>query len=67
MATHFVGFRGNEYNNAINVFGDPDFIHRNNDPRFKYGGELDAKDTVVFANGSENKYTKYSFNDSGVM
>lgn len=64
MALHFVGFRGDEYIAAIRVFGLPDFFHRNNDPRFRLGGELSIKDTVVFANGLERKETIYSFNDS---
>lgn len=30
---HFVGFRGDEYNRAVAVFGTPDFIHRSWDAR----------------------------------
>jgi hypothetical protein len=66
-ALHFVGFRGDEYVRAVAVFGPPDFIHRHNDPRFRFGGELGEHDLVVFANGAESKVSRYSFNDSEVF
>lgn len=47
-ATHFVGFRGDEYNRARRVFGEPDFIHMGWDRRaFR---EIADGDRVVFAN-----------------
>lgn len=61
---HFVGFRGDEYLRAIRVFGKPDFFHRSNDRR---DGEFDKDDLIVYANGFENKPTKYTFNDSEVF
>lgn len=62
MALHFVGFRGEEYRTACRVFGDPDFIHVCNDTRFRC--EVFDGDTVIFANGSENKPTQYNRDDS---
>ena len=62
MAVHFVGFRGNEYISAIRVFGLPDFFHRVHDKRAI--SEFCENDKVVFANGYENKFTEYSFDDS---
>lgn len=64
---HFVGFRGDEYHNAVRVFGRPDFIHRINDPRFRHGGELAPYDTVVYARGSENDVRDVSFDDSAAF
>ena len=49
-ATHFVGFRSDEYVRALRVW-KPDFIHPRNDPRSRR--EIAEGDTVVFANGSE--------------
>lgn len=43
-ATHFVGFRSDEYVRALRVW-KPDFIHSRR--------EIAEGDTVVFANGSE--------------
>lgn len=62
MALHFVGFKGNEYISAIGIFGKPDFFHRVYDNRAI--AEFCEGDTVIFANGRENKFTEYSFNDS---
>ena len=65
-ALHFVGFRGDEFASALRVFGPPDFIHRNNDPRLP--GDVAPGDRVVFANGSEDRpHLKFSFNDSEVF
>lgn len=49
-ATHFVGFRSDEYVRALRVW-KPDFVHPRNDPRSRR--EIAEGDTVVFANGSE--------------
>lgn len=43
---HFVGFRGEEYNAAKRVWGEPDFIHRGWDRRAQR--EIGEADTVVF-------------------
>lgn len=64
MATHFVGFRGEEYWSAVKVWGEPDFVHYWNDDRCKFGGEVDENDTFVYANGEETMSRKYTFNDS---
>jgi len=64
---HFVGFKGDEYIRAIQVFGVPDFIHRHNDVRLVGGGEVDEDDVIIFANGSETKFHKFAFNDSEVF
>lgn len=46
---HFVGFRGDEYNRARRVFGEPDFIHMRWDRRaFR---EIGPDDLIVFAKG----------------
>ena len=49
-ATHFVGFKGEEYTRALRVW-KPDFIHPKNDPRSRR--ETAEGDTVVYANGPE--------------
>jgi len=61
---HFVGFTGEEYVRACRVFGRPDFVHRFNDDRFKFGGEFAPGDVAVFANGEENKVRRWTYNDS---
>jgi len=61
---HFVGFRGEEYRSAVKVWGEPDFVHHWNDPRFRYSGEVGEADTVVFANGAEARPTAHSYDDS---
>ncbi len=65
---HFVGFRSEEFNSAVKVWGEPDFFHRVFDDRVVHSGEIDwDTDTVVFANSAENKHTKWTFNDSEVF
>ena len=59
---HFVGFRGEEYHSAVKIFGLPDFFHRVFDPRAS--DDFAKGDTVVFANGAEDKFTVYNFDDS---
>ena len=61
-ATHFIGFRGNEFISAIRVWGKPDFFHRVNDDRV--AGDVAPKDVVVFANREEGKRRPFVFNDS---
>ena len=60
--THFVGFRGDEFWSAVRVWGYPDFYHRVFDGRAL--AEFCPGDTVIFANSYEEKFTKWSFNDS---
>jgi hypothetical protein len=62
---HFIGFRGDEYYRAIRVFGQPDFVHKFFDGRVRE--EADVNDTFIFANGSENKFTKYNWDASSAF
>ena len=61
---HFVGFRGDEFSSAVRIWGSPDYVHWVHDNRLCHGGELHPDDTVVFANGSEGRFTEWTFNDS---
>lgn len=65
-ALHFVGFRGDEYIAALRTFGRPDFIHRKNDLRLVFGGELAPNDVVVYANGSEKAVNLFAVDDSNI-
>lgn len=69
QAVHFVGFRGDEYVNAVRVFGKPDFFHRFWDVRAQQ--EVDQNDVVVFARSTdwERLHTpkEQAFDDSAVM
>lgn len=59
---HFVGFRGDEYNRAIRVFGKPDFIHMAWDRRAQR--EIAEGDTVIFANKARpGQIVKYNTSD----
>ena len=49
VCTHFFGFRGEEYNRAVKIFGLPDFIHPVHDRRAYLEIDKD-KDILVFAN-----------------
>ena len=49
VCTHFFGFRGDEYNRAVKIFGLPDFIHPVHDRRAYLEIDKD-KDILVFAN-----------------
>ena len=54
MALHFVRFadnHGQQYQNAVRVFGPPDFMHRLWDQRARR--EIAEGDTVVFAKSDE--------------
>lgn len=56
-ATHFVGFRGEEYWSAVRVWGLPDFYHRGYDLRMRR--DVAINDTVVFANGCEERGSQW--------
>lgn len=46
---HYVGFRGDEYTRAYQLFGGPVMIHRQNDVRTQ--SEIDSDhDVVIYAN-----------------
>ncbi len=64
---HFVGFRGDEYRSAVKVWGKPDFFHRVFDDRVIFGGEVGDDDIIIFANGADKRYKKFTFNDSAVF
>ena len=64
-AVHFVGFRGDEFNSAVKIWGKPDFFHRDWDVRVKHGGEFHPDDIVIFAKKSEHDQPNpQAFNDS---
>ena len=54
--THFIGFRGEEYNSAIKIFGPPDYIH----PRYDTSAfaEINKSDLVIFAKGDADQIIK---------
>ena len=64
---HFVGFRGDEYLSAVKVFGKHDFFHRVFDYRVIFGGEVGDDDIIIFANGADKRFKKFTFNDSAVF
>ena len=69
-AVHFVGFTDTrQYWQAVQVFGEPDFIHVRWDVRVMGGGEFDSEnDTVVFARGTEqDEPSPWAWNDSERM
>lgn len=44
MAVHFVNFRDEDrFQNAMRVFGEPDFVHLRWDARARFGGEFDTE------------------------
>lgn len=63
-ATHFIGFKRDEYRRAVRTFGAPGFIHRLWDVRARQ--EIQPGDRAIFANGThpDKPPTIYSFNDS---
>ena len=62
---HFIGFKGDEYNRAKQIFGEPDFYHRHWDTRAKQ--EIAPGDVVVFAKGTErDKCVAFTFDDSAI-
>ncbi|MGI4875950.1 MAG: hypothetical protein ACRYG4_00520 [Janthinobacterium lividum] len=61
-ATHFVGFRGDEYARACRIFGRPDFIHYGWDRRAQR--DIAPGDRVVFAKGdADQPVSERSFAD----
>lgn len=59
---HFIGFRGDEYNRAIRVFGPPDFIHMWHDARLY--GDVGENDILVFGSKAHPDHiSKYSWQD----
>ena len=59
---HFIGFRGEEYWSAVQVWGKPDFFHRGYDDRMER--VVADYDLLVFANGCEAKGSQfYSYPD----
>ena len=49
MALHFIGFRGDEYNRAKLIWGEPDFIHPVHDKHAYVEIDKD-NDILIFAN-----------------
>ena len=65
-AIHFVGFSGDEFIQAVKIFGSPDFVHRYWDSRAK--SMITDEDIVVFAKGNITDIpNRYNFDDSEVM
>lgn len=59
MALHFIGFRKDEYNSAVKIWGQPDFIHPVHDRRAYVEIDTDI-DTLVFANKAKpDQYNEY--------
>lgn len=69
VTVHFVGFRGEEYHQAVKVWGKPHFVHRYWDVRA--AAEAQPEDVVVFARAKDwnnlHNPNKLSFDDSAVM
>lgn len=62
MCVHFVSFRGEEYWNAVKVFGPPDYYHLGWDRRARR--EIDEGDVIVFAQGEhDQEMREKSFDD----
>jgi len=60
---HFVGFRGDEYNSAVKVFGPPDFVHFHLDRRAL--ADFAPGDTVVFGPAAKpDRVIPFPFDDS---
>lgn len=63
-ALHFVGFRNpQQFQNAVTVFGNPDFIHFVWDNR-AVADFVPGFDKAVFAKCNPDKPVKWSFDDS---
>lgn len=64
-ALHFIGFKEDamRFNNALLVFGQPDFVHRYWDVRARQ--ELAPGDTAVFGTGTDrDEPSPFSYDDS---
>ena len=48
---HFIGFRGDEYNSAVKIWGEPDFIHPVHDRRAYI--EIDKENDILIFAGKE--------------
>ncbi len=46
---------------------ESDFFHRVFDDRVIFGGEVGDDDIIIFANGADKKFSKFTFNDSAVF
>lgn len=62
-AVHFVGFRGDEYNRAVRVFGQPDFIHNVWDKR-AVAEVFDGDVVVLGPKGRDDHVAEFTFDDS---
>ena len=49
VCIHFIGFRGDEYNSAKKIWGEPDFVHPIHDRRAYVEIDKD-NDILIFAN-----------------
>ena len=59
---HCVGFRGEEYNRAVRVFGLPDFIHLVHDRRMY--GDVGDGDLLIFGPKADpNVLSEFSWQD----
>lgn len=66
MATHFIGFKKDEFNSAVKVWGVPDFFHRVWDVRARQ--EVVKGDVAIFACGVfTDTPSPWTFNDSQVF
>lgn len=61
-ATHFIGFRRDEYTSAVRIFGVPDFIHIGWDRWAMM--EIMPGDVAIFAKGTaDDEPSHYAFPD----
>lgn len=59
---HFVGFRGEEYQSAVKVWGKPDYYHLGWDRRARR--EIAPGDTIIFAKGEHDQaFAARNFDD----
>lgn len=61
-ATHFVGFRGEEYRSAVRIWGLPDLYHRVWDRRAL--ADVAPGDMVIFARYDPEHPSPFSYDDS---
>jgi len=71
QAIHFIGFdpkNTTKWNNAVRVFGKPDFVHRHWDVRAAFGGEFAPGDIRIFAVGTDrDPPNPFAFDDSAFV